>query len=123
MIQLLFGQGRLQVDPDLVFPRFHFPHIGTGGEDYRAGDAKVGEDHFPEIPEDVPAALIQNGKGNVFKGQSLSVFRPVFHGFQRYQGRSERRHRVSKLLREPIAVPCGTGCRIGQAAGCQNHAV
>ena len=80
----------------------------------------MGKQHFPKfLPDDLLPVIHRHL--HIFQRQSLELFYVLFRAGEGHQGRGKLRHRMARCFCKPVAVPGGTGGRVGQASCGHDH--
>ena len=118
VIQLVFFQGRLQIDNQLAAIPFQ---VAAGGKHRRTGYTEMGEKQLTKIlKEYFPLGIYQLHR-HIPKCKSLHVLAIIARRFQGYQTSLGLHNGVTQFLRHGISIACGAGGRIADAAGGKDH--
>ena len=82
----------------------------------------MGKQHLAEIRVDF-LVILKDSQADIPQAQSLHPGTEISLFFQRHQRALQRRHSVADFRCHTMAFTGGTGCRIGNTAGCQNDGI
>ena len=122
LVELLPAQRRLQIDSGAPGVLFHVFDVARGREGERSRDAKVGKQHFPQLAV-YRLCVPVKGQGHVAQRKAHHLFTGGIRAHQAAKARHGRHNGVPRLFCQLVAVPGGTGARVGNAPRGHQHRI
>ena len=120
-IQLGIIQSGLEVDVQLILPRFHVGNVGGGREDQGARHTVVGEEHLPEVlVNELVFCGVLHAKADVAEGQTHHAPAEVALADQGHQGCLGGDDGMPQRLGQLVAVSVGARHGVGAATRAEN---